>query len=93
MVYRFNWFSFGFAQNKFISTELCALSRPSPVSSSTHLDAPRGSQHSWTSGAAGSAGLESCRTLRGTPASACACAAYGRGNGVIHRGRKPVSRR
>ena len=40
MVYRFNWFSFGFAQNKFISTELCALSRPSPVSSSTHLDAP-----------------------------------------------------
>ena len=40
MVYRFNWFSFGFAQNKFISTELCAISRPSPVSSSTHLDDP-----------------------------------------------------
>ena len=40
MVYRFNWFSFGFAQNTIISTELCAISRPSPVSSSTHLDAP-----------------------------------------------------
>ena len=40
MVYRFNWFSFGFAQNKFISTKLCAISRPSPVSSSTHLDDP-----------------------------------------------------
>ena len=41
MVYRFNWFSFGFTQNKMIiSTKLCAISRPSPESSSTHLDAP-----------------------------------------------------
>ena len=40
MVYRFNWFSFGFAQNTIISTKLCAISRPSPVSSSTHLDDP-----------------------------------------------------
>ena len=40
MVYRFNWFSFGFAQNKIISTKLCALLRPSPVSSSTRLDTP-----------------------------------------------------
>ena len=31
---------FRFTQNKSTSTELCAISRPSPVSSSTHLDAP-----------------------------------------------------
>ena len=31
---------FRFTQNKSTSTELCALPRPSPVSSSTHLDAP-----------------------------------------------------
>jgi hypothetical protein len=31
---------FRFTQNKITSTELCALPRPSPVSSSTHLDAP-----------------------------------------------------
>jgi hypothetical protein len=31
---------FRFTQNKSTSTEVCALPRPSPVSSSTHLDAP-----------------------------------------------------
>ena len=31
---------FRFTQNKSTSTELCALPRPFPVSSSTHLDAP-----------------------------------------------------
>ena len=31
---------FRFTQNKITSTELCELPRPSPVSSSTHLDAP-----------------------------------------------------
>jgi hypothetical protein len=40
VVYRFNWFSFRFTQNKFTETETCLRSRTSPVSSRLHLDAP-----------------------------------------------------
>ncbi len=40
MVYRFNWFSFRFTQNKFTENRTCVHARPSPVSSRPHLDAP-----------------------------------------------------